>query len=228
MASTSEEEDFDLRHALYQSALGDMKDRPPSRSQMNSVSAEMDSDVLYQSSQLALLSDPDADTLVYLGAPPQQSDQTNEAYAPIARHFAHFHRIHSNNILSLGSGMFEKLLGPSSQFRTERRLRNQGVFPYGIPCGIKFLLDLRPPIEDEDAILLITELSCSSGILTWVKAQKKYNIPRNIVCGQDGFSLLPRLRNSSGHIRDSSAASMRKSKCTPQPLADNFFHATKK
>jgi hypothetical protein len=187
MAHATEAEEAELRVALYQSALefskqGQLHTEP--------ISPELESFMLYQGIELVQLLAPDADTLVYIGAPPQQADQTYDTYARIAAHFANFHKIHSKNVLSSGSAKLERLLGQSSQFRIERRLRKQGILPGGKPHDIKYLLDLRPPSEDEDAIFLITELSCSKGILTWFKAQKKYDIPRTMVCGQDDASLL--------------------------------------
>lgn len=213
MSHASETEEADLRDALYRSALESSK-----RGQLRTepVSPQLESFLLHLSIELVLLSTADADTLVYIGAPPQQFDQTDEAYARIASHFVNFHKIHSKNVLCLGSAKLEELLGPSSQFRIERRLRNQGILPDGRPHGIKYLLDLRPPSEDDDAIFLITELSCSSGILTWFEAQKRYDIPRIMVCGQDDSSLLPNHSNNAIRARKQSKA-LKKSSDASQP-----------
>ncbi|KAF7510454.1 hypothetical protein GJ744_006733 [Endocarpon pusillum] len=194
MVHTSEDEDIELRNALYRSALESSKLEPLNHLCINALPPELESVVLYRSIELARLSERDADTLVFIGAPPQQPDQTAEAYARVAAHFVHPHRIHSKNVLNLGSEKLRSLLAPTSQFRTERRLKNQGLLLGGKPSGIKYLLDLRPPVEGDEALVLVTELSCSSGVLSWFKAQQKYGIPRTMVCGQDDITLLPSTR----------------------------------
>jgi hypothetical protein len=201
MSHNSETEDAELRDAMRQSALEFYKQ---DQHQNKAISPEMESVVLYQSIDLAILSAADADTLVYLGTPPQQADQDDKAYARIRNHYAKFRKIHSENVLSSGSAKLELLLGPTSQFRTERRLRNEGVLPGGKPDDIKYLLDLRPPSEGEDAIFLLTRLSCSAGILTWFKAQKKYDIPKTMVCGQDDASSLSTHLNHAARTRKQS------------------------
>ncbi|ERF75655.1 hypothetical protein EPUS_08808 [Endocarpon pusillum Z07020] len=187
----SEDEDAELRNALYRSALESSKFGPLGHLCMEPLPQELESVVLYRSVELARLWGHDTDTLVFIGAPPKQPDQAAEAYGRIAAHFVRAHRIHSKNVLNLGSEKLGGLLAPTSQFRTERRLKNQRLLLGGRPSGIKYLLDLRPPIEGEEALVLVTELSCSSGVLSWFKAQQKYGIPRTMVCGQDDIALLP-------------------------------------
>ncbi len=217
MGSANADEELPLGNALYRSTLESSRYRPSSSGyQSNYVSPELALFSLHQSNRLVLLSDPDADTLVVIGAPPRQADQDDNAYAPIAHHFANHHRIHSKNLFNLGSAKFNDLLGPSSQFRTARRLKTQGILPGGKPHGIKYLLDLRPPDEDEEAIYLITELSCSSGILTWFKAQKKYKIPGTMVRGQDDSSLLPNFPDTVRRSPKVPKAWKKKSRASPE------------
>lgn len=196
MVETLPDEDVALKKALYQSALEAMSSPQNSRLNPRNLSPEEQSIRnfirLHQSNDLEPLLAPDADVLVVLGVPPQQPDQSDQSYASTVRHFSKHYRIHSKNIRSLGPTKFDQLLGPTSQYRTERRLKNQGILRGGKPPGIKYLLDLRPPSEGEEAIFLITQLSCTPGILTWFKAQGKYGISQTMVCGQDDSSLLPR------------------------------------
>jgi hypothetical protein len=191
-----------LSNALYLSKLESSKRQRFAHFESEDESPEMELFRLYQSNDLVQLQAPDADTLVVIGAPPQQSDQSDNAYEAIARHFARPHKVHSKNLFSLGSARFDHYLGPTRQFRTERLLRNDGILPGGKPSGIKYLLDLRPPSEGEEASFLVTDLSCSSGVLTWFKAQKKYGIPRTMICGQDDSSLLPDPSSDSSHARE--------------------------
>ncbi len=220
LAKAEEDEDTQFRNALCQSALDHSKAGLQDCLRLEPLSLEMESVLLYQSIELGRLSEPDADILVFIGAPPQQADQTTEAYACIAAHFANNHRIHSKNVLGLGSEKLENLLAPTSQFRTERRLRNQGILPGGKPSGIKYLLDLRPPIEEDEAIVLITELSCPSGTLTWSKAQKKYEISGTMLCGQDDMTLLPKVSISAISSGNRRKPWKKKLHTIRQPLAD--------
>lgn len=185
--------------------------------------AQTESIKLFHSNHLLLVPAPDADTIVFIGAPPKQSDQTDQAYAQVARHFDKVYKVCSRNLLNLGSAKIEKLLAPSSQFRVERRLKNEGILLGKEASGAKYLLDLRPASEDDEAIFLITELSCSKGVLQWYKAQKKYDIPRTLVSGQDDSSLLPTIR--SNLMLAAKVTKIKKqtkqSKTTPEPPADS-------
>jgi hypothetical protein len=193
MSTAKCDEDQDLADALYLSRLEASKRQNHSKKLRGcqTLSGDMELIMLHLSNDLELLQESSADTLVVIGAPPREPKQSDKAYQHVANHFTRFHRIHSQNLLGLGSTKFSELLHPTIQFRTERRLRNQGFLPFGKPNEIKYLLDLRPPNEDDEAIVLITELSCTNGILTWYKAQKKYGIPMIMVSGQDDSSALP-------------------------------------
>ena len=151
----------------------------------------MPQDQLFQDhpkSPLMLLQDHDADTLVFFGVPPRQVGQTWEDHKAMTHSWNTFHRMHSKNIKALDSPFFENLMGPTAQFRTARRWRNQNVLLGSKPEGIKYFLDLTPPSEGEEAVLLLTQLTCSSGILNWSKAGKKFGIPSILIAGQDDFT----------------------------------------
>lgn len=187
--ANSEAEVAEFEYALWLSTL-ESRNAQPSKSPREQSIPEIESIMLQKSKHLTLLSAPGADTFVFIAEPAPLPGQSNEAYTQIARHFANFHKIQSKNLLTLGSGKFNELLAPSSQYRTERCLRSQGILLGEKPGVIKYLLDLRLPSEGEDALVLVAELSCSPGILEWFKAQRKYGIPRTMVCGQDDSSLL--------------------------------------
>lgn len=220
MTHVVEDEDTELRNALYRSALESSKFGSLDHFCIKPLPPDMESVVLYKSIELALLRERDADTLVFIGAPPRQPGQTAKAYALSSAHFVNAHRIHSKNVLNLGSERLGGLLAATSQFRTERRLKNQGILLGGKPFGIKYLLDLRPPMEGDDAIVLITELSCSSGILNWFKAQQKYGIPGTMVCGQDDITLLPKPSDQVNCRAQHPEPRKKKLYTTQQPHAD--------
>ena len=83
--------------------------------------------------------------------------------------------------LALHSPYFDKAFGPSNQHRV---LRRRGLVNK-LPEGIKYVLDLTPPIEGEDAVYLMTELCCSIGVRRWFQAGKRWNVAKRLVGGQD-------------------------------------------
>lgn len=60
--------------------------------------------------------------------------------------------------------MFERLLGPTYQFRI---LRRKNLLKLGLPIGIKFVVDLSPPIEGDEAVDAVERFWCPNEILEW-------------------------------------------------------------
>ncbi|KAI5837236.1 hypothetical protein DFP73DRAFT_322284 [Morchella snyderi] len=94
------------------------------------------------------LPSPENDTLIYV--------QSNSHSPPL--------RCSSQKLLATGSPVFEKLLGPTYQFRI---LRRKNLLKLGLPIGIKFVVDLSPPIEGEEAVDAVERLWCPDEILEW-------------------------------------------------------------
>ena len=135
----------------------------------------------------------DGDTLVLIDAPPRLKDQTLSSYAQTAAHYCQYHRIHSQKLLETGSKVFERLLSVDKQTRQLRTLKK--FFPNGKPDGIKYVLDVRPPSEDEEAILLVTELSCTHGVLVWHKVGPCFGVSPLLINGKDDIEHLPALKD---------------------------------
>jgi hypothetical protein len=142
--------------------------------------------ILSLSNQFSPFLDPGADTLIYIGPPPQAKDQSRADYQYIQQRFSALHRVKSQTLKDLGSSVFEKLLGPKSE-RTRRRLGKDGLLTGVHLDNIEYYIDLRPPEEGDEAVELISDLTCSRGILDWHKAQSKYSIAPTMVCGRDDF-----------------------------------------
>ncbi|KAL4925124.1 uncharacterized protein BDV17DRAFT_272906 [Aspergillus undulatus] len=116
----------------------------------------------------------DADTLALIDPPsykPAWSLQPSSAQSI-------GHRIHSVKLLATGSPVLKQLFEPTTQ---ERNIKRRG----GLPEGIKYIIDLTPPSEGEDAVLLLTELSCPLGIRTWAESQSRWELPKACVAGVD-------------------------------------------
>ncbi|EXJ55857.1 hypothetical protein A1O7_08788 [Cladophialophora yegresii CBS 114405] len=151
--------------------------------------------VLNLNNEFAPLDQPDDDVAIYFGAPPQEVGQTAQDYQYIKRHFDRVHVLNSRTLRLMGDeSRFtdNDLLNPTKSFRAERRLRKEHrtvLEEAERKHGGKFrcYIDLRPPREDEEAVILITELSCTRGVLTWHQAKDHYKLAPLLVLGHDEF-----------------------------------------
>ncbi|KAF4177026.1 hypothetical protein CNMCM8694_003061 [Aspergillus lentulus] len=123
-----------------------------------------------------------ADTLVFIDSPPRPS--TNSVL-PASRDYIP-HRVHSRKLLETDSSFFKKLFNPRTQARIVKRRGLTG----GLTNGLKYVIDLTPPTEGEEAVITITELSCPLGIRTWTRCQNRWYLPASCVGGQDEVEAL--------------------------------------
>ena len=119
----------------------------------------------------------DGDTLVFIKYPGNTTyvDRTG---------FIHpdFHRVHSSKLIATGSEKFKKLLTDEwTQHRSTKRVGLLGK----LPPGVKYILDLTPPDEGDEAIELTSELSCSNGLRSWFLSGDRLNVPDLLVGGSD-------------------------------------------
>ncbi|EXJ84612.1 hypothetical protein A1O3_05282 [Capronia epimyces CBS 606.96] len=162
--------------------------------------AELDNLIFSLNNEFPLLDDPEGDTVIYLGPPPKMPEQTDKEYQYIVNHFDHVYVVKSTTLRLMGeSSRFNDrdLLGPKS-VRTERILRKLGILAKAeAKKGQKFKyhIDLRPPNEGDEAVFLLTELTCSRGVLTWHLAFDKYGLPPLAVSGHDGYGDCPQAVN---------------------------------
>ncbi len=89
--------------------------------------------------------------------------------------------MHSSRLLATGSKIFAKLLSPTNQYRMLRKKKLVG----NLPTSIKYVLDLTPPDEGDEAVQLTSELSCSLGVRLWYTAAQRCGISHNLVGGED-------------------------------------------
>jgi hypothetical protein len=119
----------------------------------------------------------EGDTLVYITYPGDSKCFDSTGFEISAAP----HRVHSSRLLATGSKMFAKLLSPTYQYRTIRRKKLVG----NLSLGIKYVLDLTPPDEGDEAVELTSELSCSLGVRLWYTAAQRCGISHNLVGGED-------------------------------------------
>lgn len=150
--------------------------------------------ILSLNNQFANLDDPLGDTAIWIGPPPKMPENSVKEYAQIQKHFDRIYIVQSANLMLMGEGSkFTKMLGPMS-VRAERKIRKTGLLtmPEARRGGkFKYYINLRPPTEDDEAVILITDLTCTKGVLTWHLARQKYDLSPLTVLGHDGFDTVP-------------------------------------
>ncbi|KIY03933.1 uncharacterized protein Z520_00625 [Fonsecaea multimorphosa CBS 102226] len=201
---TLEEQDFirAVHLSLQDQAQGKEKSNtqagPSHRKSLSSKSGEPSVPlVLSLNNEFTPLDDKTGDTAIYFGPPPQMPEQNHKDYDYIRQHFDRVHVVQSRNLRLMGdeSRFSERdLLNPTKSFRAERKLRKLGVLnraeaEHG--GKFKYYIDLRPPNEDDEAVILITDLTCTRGVLTWHLAMKKYDLSPLAVLGHDEFGVQP-------------------------------------
>jgi hypothetical protein len=183
--------DQDATDARQESMAKRQEARQPDRATAEIREKMMQSQILRLNNEFGILNFPDGDTLAYIGPPPRTLTEIqtwDRAY--FQNHFSLLHRVHSSKFLSLNAKRFNDLFGPRS-VRIERRFRMERILSSVSTEGIKFFVDLRPPTEEDEAVLLLTSLTCTKGVLKWHTAQDKYCISPLLVAGQDDSSSIP-------------------------------------
>jgi len=135
--------------------------------------------------EMPLVRDPDGDTWVFIDPPPMQPEQDQLDYARyIKRYEAPI--LMKKDTLTKFSPFFEKAFEPTVQFRVVRR-RNL-VKELRMAFNVKYVIDLTPPSEGEEAVYLTTELCCSEGVRLWYQAGEIWRVSSNLVGGEEEYT----------------------------------------
>ena len=151
--------------------------------------------------ELPTLQVPDGDTYIYIDPPPQEPEQDLSTYQWIRDRYRRPLCMKKNTLLALNSPFFNKALGPSEQYRLIRR---RGLVNR-LPPQIKYVLNLTPPNEGNEAVILCAELSCSEGVRNWVLASKRWNISTQLVGGSEDYRSLTEDPWSGDHTENTNA-----------------------
>ncbi|CAH0048841.1 unnamed protein product [Clonostachys solani] len=122
------------------------------------------------------------DTLVYVDIPSLPEDQRKKTTCggilPASQHFL----VHSSNLFALLDSKFPQMLDNAIyQARVKRRRKPTE----DLLKGVKYLLDLTPPVEGDDLVFQISELSLTPGIIKWWSAKALFAIEQDLVTGHD-------------------------------------------
>jgi len=132
---------------------------------------------------------PNGDTWIFIDPPPQQPEQDNDTYELYVERCQAPKVMHSASLLALNSPFFEKAMGPTAQHRV---LRRRGLVSK-LPSQIKYVLDLTPPSEGDEAVYLLSELCCSEAVTKWTIAGKLWQLSKSLIGGPEEHSLKQRL-----------------------------------
>ncbi|KAH8755925.1 hypothetical protein BGZ57DRAFT_859686 [Hyaloscypha finlandica] len=136
--------------------------------------SQRDQNAIAYSKHSALL---EGDALVLIRYPNNQP-----AFDPSGFQLSTTHRVHSANLLATGSAIFKHKL--EDEWQNHRAIKRAGLLN-NLPSGIKYVIDLTPPEEGDDALALTADLSCSPGVRYWFTAQSRLGVAQSLVAGKD-------------------------------------------
>ncbi|KAL8993378.1 MAG: hypothetical protein Q9188_007344 [Gyalolechia gomerana] len=136
---------------------------------------------------LPWIDDHDGDTWVFIDPAAQQPEQTDHMYQAYVERYRKPLMIESITLKSLQSSFFDKLFEASYQYRVVRRRKLKGK----LPAQIKYVIDLTPPTEGDEAAWLMSELCCIDGLRNWSQAESRWQISNIMVGGRDDFTAPP-------------------------------------
>ncbi|KAL8873990.1 MAG: hypothetical protein Q9174_000615 [Haloplaca sp. 1 TL-2023] len=178
LADDSESEDSNVDHQPEQGQATETQG--PYRSTLDDRIEEMQSTA---TPKLFLAGERGGDTWVFLDPPARQPEQTEYTYQLFRDRCQKPVTMRSATLRAVCSPFFDNLLGPSSQRRTIRRRKLYGL----LPGHIKYVIDLTPPGEGDEAAWLMTELCCVEGLRMWSESQARWAVSRTLCGGQDDF-----------------------------------------
>ena len=148
---------------------------------IENIESRMNTMLKILENQLPFINHPDGDTLVFVDPASQQPEVDNEMYEAYKHSYSQPSRMHSSSFHRLGSPFFDKAFGPTAQHRVLRRLHLTNKLPH----GVKYVLDLTPPVEGDDAVYLATELSCSMSVRRWYRGRDRWKISHTLICAPE-------------------------------------------
>ncbi|KAB8298257.1 hypothetical protein EYC80_001990 [Monilinia laxa] len=119
----------------------------------------------------------EGDTLVYISYPGGITLYDSNGFARPYKNY----RVSSEKLKGLGSPKFSRMFEERPQYWARRR---KGLLHH-LPDGFKYVLDLTPFEEGDEAVELVSELSCSIGIRNWHLSERSCGVQKRLVSGDD-------------------------------------------
>ena len=179
-----DQQDADVTEAVNETGMESPKDKlsispPLLKERIDDMAARLDHG-------LPKFCDHSGDTWVFIDPPTQEFGLGDAGYTGYIERYNEPFIIPARVLLELRSPFFERLFSPNYQFRVIRRRGLVGK----LPTGIKYVLDLTPPTEGEDAVYLTTQLCCSEGVLKWFKSNERWGVSNSLVGGLEEYTPL--------------------------------------
>lgn len=181
-------------HTRYNSEATPMTDKeteepnPPLQTCENRVNIDdrINDITMKAAIELPIVHDSWGDTLIYIDAPQRQPEQDEHDYERYIKRYETPILMKKDTLTKYSPGL-AKLFGPTQQYRVLRRRKLANK----LPSHVKYVIDLTPPSEGEDAVFLTTELCCSEGVRLWYQSGQIWNVSKNLVKGQEEYSSVP-------------------------------------
>ncbi|KAL9126714.1 MAG: hypothetical protein Q9217_004277 [Psora testacea] len=130
------------------------------------------------------ISDQDGDTLIFIDPPSRQPQQSDVEYEHYLRHYREPIIMKSSKLKAASEVFKARLEDPTGQYRT---IRHRGLVNK-LSGNHKFVLDLTPPDEGEEAVYLTATLSCTEGVRLWYLAGDIWHVSDRMARGGGGYS----------------------------------------
>lgn len=180
-----EDREWELRHDRESSQPSETRPNEDAPLEPRNIESRIKDLSNIMASGIPLIHDKRGDTYIYIDPPARQPEQDIESYGRYAERYIMPILMQSKSLLAHNSPFFENLFGSTYQHRIIRRRRLVNK----LPNQIKFVIDLTPPTEGDEAVYLTTELCCPEGVRKWYQAGKRWSIPKTIIGGRDEHML---------------------------------------
>ena len=158
-------------------------DQPPK--QRVSIDDRIKDMALRAAVELPVVRDPQADTWVFIDPPQKQPEQDQQDYEHYVKRYEAPIAMRKDTLVKY-SQVIEKMFHPTAQHKVTRR-RNVVKQLRNSP-NIKYVIDLTPPTEGEEAVYLTTELCCSEGVRLWYQAREIWMVLKILVGGEEEYT----------------------------------------
>lgn len=133
------------------------------------------------------------------------------------------YRVDSEKLKALGSPKFSRMFDERPQYWARKR---KGLL-HRLPDGIRYVLDLTPSEEGDEAVELVSELSCSAGIRNWYLAKQRCGVENQLVTGDDdipGPAIVPAKAAEQLRVKNSAAGVVHLVFSPLDPTIDSRFN----